>query len=74
MDNESEAIEVKYPRVTVNLSGTDGNVFSLMGKVLNALRRAQISPAERDKFREEIMSASDYDHALRIVLAWVNVT
>jgi hypothetical protein len=65
--------EVKYPNITVKLTGRDGNAFSIIGRVGNALRAAGISEDEREKFREEAMSG-DYDNVLTTCMKWVNVT
>ena len=40
----------KYPDIAVQLTGTDGNAFAVLGTVLAALRRAGIPQAERDAF------------------------
>ncbi len=64
--------DVKYPNVTVNLVGEDGNAFAILGKVGRALRRAGIDADELDAFRKEA-KAGDYDHLLQTVMRWVNV-
>jgi hypothetical protein len=62
----------KYPDITVPLTGTDGNVFAVLGKVSRALRQAGVSQAERDAFTQE-ETASDYDRLLQTVMRWVEV-
>lgn len=64
--------EVKYPDITVNLVGQDGNVFNLMGICTKAMRKGGVSQEEIKQFREECMEG-DYDHALRVMMSWVNV-
>jgi hypothetical protein len=64
--------EVKFPQVTVKLTGTDSNAFALMGKVTQALRKAGVPKVEQDKFMEGAMSG-DYDNLLRVCMATVNV-
>lgn len=64
--------EVKYPDVEVQLTGVDGNAFSVMGAVSRALRRAGHAD-DIEAFHEEAM-AGDYDHLLRTCMAWVTVT
>lgn len=61
-----------YPDVTVELTGTDSNAFSIMGKVQKAMRRANVPKEEIDKWREEAMSG-DHDHLLQTCFRWVNV-
>lgn len=64
---------VKYPNVTVNLSGGDGNAFAIMGKVSGALHKAGVGSLTRDEFYAEA-TAGDYDHLLQTCMKWVNVT
>lgn len=63
----------KYPEVEVQLSGTDGNVFSILGKVNRALRNAGATPTELDEFMDDATSG-DYDHALVTAMRWVAVS
>lgn len=35
--------DVKYPEITVQLVGQDGNAFNLLGLCLRAMRRANLS-------------------------------
>jgi hypothetical protein len=62
----------KYSDVKVQLSGEDGNAFSIIGRVRKALRRADVPDDEIDKFSEEAM-AGDYDHVLQTAMKWVDV-
>ena len=52
--------------------GEDGNAFSIIGRVRQALREAGVERGEIDAFMAEAMSG-DYDHLLQTVLAWVSV-
>ena len=63
----------KYPDIKVKLVGTDGNAFSIIGKVQNALKRAKVPEKEIDEFRKEAMSG-DYDNVLITCLKWVEVS
>lgn len=63
----------KYPEVEVQLSGSDGNVFGILGKVIKALKRAGVSEDERKAFMDEATSG-DYDHALVTAMRWVAVS
>lgn len=62
-----------YPHVTVRLTGTDGNVFAVIGTVKRALQRAKVDRVQIDNFTNEAMSG-DYDNVLRTAMKWVNVT
>jgi hypothetical protein len=64
--------EPKYPDVTVQLSGEDGNAFFIIGRVMAALRRAKVNAVKIDDFRREAMDG-DYDHVLQTCMKWVEV-
>lgn len=63
---------VKYPNVVVKLVGTDGNAFSILGKVTRELRRAKVPQDEIVKFQAEAMSG-DYNDLLATCMKWVDV-
>ena len=64
---------VKYPDVEVQLSGQDGNAYSIMGAVSKAMRRAGIDQAERDAYFAESTSG-DYDNVIATAMRWVSVS
>lgn len=61
-----------YPEVQVQLTGTDGNAFAIMGKVQRALRAAGVDEDEVKAYLDESMSG-DYDNLLRTAMRWVEV-
>jgi len=63
----------KYPEITVQLTGEDGNAYNILGTVSRALRQAGVSQAERDAFMQEA-TAGSYNHLLQVVMQWVEVT
>jgi len=63
---------VKYPDVVVNLTGQDGNAFSILGIVGEQLKRHGIDQKEIDLFRKEAMSG-DYNNLLQVCMKWVTV-
>lgn len=65
-------MDPKYPEVAVEIIGQDGNAFSIIGKVKQALREAEVPREEITKFATEAMSG-DYDHLLQTVMKWVTV-
>ncbi len=69
----SETSNVKFPEITVELTGTDGNAFSILGKVTKTMRRAGVSKADREAFLKEA-TAARYDELLTTVFRWVNVS
>ena len=62
----------KYPDITVELSGTDGNAFAILGKVKKALSRGGVPPEEVSAFFAEATSG-DYDHLLQTCMKYVEV-
>ncbi len=63
----------KYPEIEVELSGVDGNVFSILGKVRSALRKAKVPNEDIQEFTDEATSG-DYDHALQTCMDYVDVS
>ena len=70
---ETTMDKVKYPEITVELIGQNGNIFNLIGICTQALRRAKVSKAERDIFVEEVTHTGSYMEALAVIMRWVNV-
>lgn len=66
-------MDTKYPEVTVQLSGQDGNAFAIMSAVKLALKRYGVEKAEIDQYLAESM-AGDYDNLLRVAMKWVSVS
>ena len=63
----------KYPQVKVKLTGTDGNAFAILGRVLRAMKEAEISSQERAEFQIEATSG-DYNNLLATCMEWVEVS
>lgn len=64
----------KFPDVHVRLSGHDGNVFLIIGRVRKALEQGGVSREQVDEFTQEVTSADSYGGALATVMRWVNVS
>lgn len=64
----------RFAQVHVQLSGHDGNVFAIMGRVIRALRKDGATQSDIDEFVAEVTHAGSYDEALFIVMQWVNVS
>lgn len=62
----------KYPDITVELVGKDGNVFNVLGICRRAMKRAHLPEAEIEAFTTEATS-SDYNHLLITCTEWFNV-
>lgn len=63
---------VRLPEVKVQLSGEDGDVFTILDRVIEAMKRVGVHEAVIRQFVDEAVSA-DYDHLLRTCLRWVDV-
>ena len=63
---------IRYPNVRVKLVGKDGNAFAILGRVSEALERAEISKDEIEVFVQEATSG-DYNNLLRTCMSWVKV-
>jgi hypothetical protein len=61
----------RFPDVTVQLSGKDGNAFAVLGRIRTALQDAGHYDAAAE-FMTEAM-AGDYDHLIRTAMAYVDV-
>ena len=64
----------RFAQVQVQLSGEDGNVFAIMGRVIRAIRKDGATQSDIDEFVAEVTQAGSYDEALSIVMQWVNVS
>jgi hypothetical protein len=64
----------KFPNVHVRLSGKDGNVFLIMGRVRRALAQAGATDEDVKSFMNEIMNAGSYGEAVQTVMRWVEVS
>lgn len=65
-------MDIRYPDISVQLTGRDGNALAIIAAVADALRREGVSAEDIDTFRAEAMSG-DYDRVIRTVLAWVEI-
>ena len=63
--------KVKYPNVTVPLTGEDSNAFEMIARTSRALKRAGVEESLRYEFRSEAASG-DYNHVLKTITSWVN--
>jgi len=66
-------MNIKHPKVKVQLTGTDGNAFAVLGAVRKAMRRAGVPAAEIDQFTKEA-SSGDYNNLLATAMRWVDVS
>jgi hypothetical protein len=60
-------METKFPNIEVQLTGSDGNAFAIIGKV----KRALPSDVQADFMAEAI--SGDYNNVIATAMRWVNV-
>jgi len=66
--------DVKYPDVQVELTGTDGNVFSIIGKVRKEIMRSGWDrEAGAKEFTDKAFACGSYDEVLQLVMQTVEV-
>ena len=65
-------MNVKYPHITVELTGGNGNAHAIIAAVRKALRRARLGDEVIKQFTDEATSG-DYDNVLQTCMRWVNV-
>ncbi|MFJ2278848.1 hypothetical protein ACIOEZ_32390 [Streptomyces sp. NPDC087866] len=63
----------QYPDVEVRLTGEDGNVYSVIGRVQQALRRAGHREAATE-FTQTARSSGSYDEVLQLAMRTVDVS
>jgi len=68
------SITPRFPAVHVRLSGQDGNVFLIVGRVRRALVQAGATDSDVKSFMDEMMTAGSYGEALQTVMRWVEVS
>jgi hypothetical protein len=64
--------KVSHPNVSVVLTGTDGNVYALIGRVAAALRET-VDGASANQFVAAAFGCTSYDDVLRLIMRTVNV-
>lgn len=64
--------DVKYPEITVNILGVNGNAFNILAICTSEMRKHKLPKSEIDTFFKEATSGS-YDDLLCTVMKWFNV-
>lgn len=63
---------VKYPDITIQLTGEDGNIFYILGRVRKLMKQHGILDQFR-QFQDEVYESDNYNQALQVVMTWFNV-
>jgi hypothetical protein len=69
MENMTTTTSPKYPDIEIQLTGEDGNAFSIMGRVRRAMYRSGLGDTEWGDYHAEATSGS-YDHLLMTTMKW----
>lgn len=64
--------EENQNKPVLQVVGTDGNAFALLGKARQVMRQEKWSKEKRDEVMEKAMSG-DYNHLLRILMEYFDV-
>ena len=62
----------KYPHITVELTGHDGNAFAVLGRCRQAALEAELPDDAIANFMAEAM-AGDYNHLLQTAMLWFDI-
>lgn len=73
-NDTAEAATPRFPDVHVQLTGNDGNVFLIIGRVQRALLTGGATREQATEFVNEVTDADSYDAALATVMRWVSVS
>lgn len=57
----------KFPEVSVELVGQDGNVGNLMGIVTRAMKEAGVDREDIAAFRTDVFDCGSYDEVLTLI-------
>ncbi|AYB70629.1 hypothetical protein SEA_SERENDIPITOUS_88 [Mycobacterium phage Serendipitous] len=71
---ETETTGPRFPDVHVQLTGNDGNVFLIIGRVQRALLTGGATREQAAEFVNEMTDSDSYDAALATVMRWVSVS
>ncbi len=72
LDDQGWDGSVQFPDVEVNLTGRDGNVFAIIGRVSSALKRAG-HPEAAKRYVNAAFAAPSYDAVLQLTMQTVVV-
>lgn len=68
---KTSCLEIPFTDAVVQLTGKDGNAFSIIGVVRRAIRKSNHPELEQDFMREA--TQGDYDQLLRACMRYVSV-
>ncbi len=64
-------LEIPFTNAVVQLTGKDGNAFTIIGVVRRAIRKSNHPELEQEFMREA--TQGDYDHLLQTCMRYVSV-
>lgn len=72
MSTSTRGGQPKYPDVRVQLTGEDGNAYSIIGRIAKALRR-EVSNDAATEFTTAAFDCGSYDELLVLAMETVDV-
>jgi hypothetical protein len=73
MSDPLKGYAVKFPNITVQLVGKDGNAFAILGRVRAALKDGGVADNQVEEFIRQA-TAGTYDQLLATCMKWVEVS
>lgn len=70
-ENSKITLPPGYVKPTVEMVGKDGNIFSIMGRARQAMRKAGASYGTIEEMTNRVMASHDYSLALAVILEYV---
>ena len=71
---KEQSIDAKYPTgLIVNLSGPQGNIYSLIGMCNHIVRELGLSSQERNEYETELNAAEVYKEKLKVMSKWFGI-
>lgn len=67
-------MSLTYPQISVELVGTDGNAYALIGTVGRALKDGGVSREQIAEWNRQAFEAPSYDDLLRFIIETVEVS
>jgi hypothetical protein len=61
---------IRFPKVTVNLTGASGNKYLILGKVIKSAKREKLPQSELDAFIAASEEAPDTNELVRVCADW----
>ena len=72
--HSKEMLNAKYPTgLIIDVRGSQGNIFYLLGMVNDLIRELELSEEERAKLKEEMDKGSTYNDKINVMRKWFGI-